>query len=165
MAEISGYTKEQLVYIDESGIDQYIYYPWGYGLRGQKVHGEISGKRYDRESFIAGKVGSSIIAPMCFKGTCNTELFNIWIEQFLILELRPGQVVIMDNAAFHKSPRTRELIEAAGCFLIFLPPYSPDLNPIETFWANLKARIKSTISNFNNLSSAIDNAFFPQSSI
>ena len=159
MANISKYTNEKLVYIDESGIDQYIYYPWGYGLRGQKVHGEISGKRYDRESFIAGKVGDSIIAPMCFKGTCNTELFNVWIEQFLIPELKVGQVVVMDNAAFHKSPKTRELIEAAGCFLIFLPPYSPDLNPIEKYWANLKARIKSTIVNFNSLANAVDHAF------
>lgn len=159
MAEIYKFNKEELVYIDESGIDQYIYYPWGYGPRGQKVHGEVSGKRYDRESFIAGKVGNKIIAPMCFKGTCNTELFNIWIEQVLIHELKPGQVVIMDNAAFHKSPKTRELIEAAGCFLIFLPPYSPDLNPIEIYWANLKARIKTIISNSHTLSDAIDHAF------
>ena len=165
MAEISKYTKEQLVYIDESGIDQYIYYPWGYGLRGQKVHGEISGKRYDRESFIAGKVGSSVIAPMCFKGTCNTELFNAWIEYFLIPELKPGQVVVMDNAAFHKSPRTKDLIESASCLLIYLPPYSPDLNPIEKYWANLKAKIKSTILSFTSLSEAIDHAFIAQYSI
>ena len=159
MAEISKYSKEQLVYIDESGIDHYLHYPWGYGLRGEKVHGEISGRRYDRESFIAGKVGNNIIAPMCFKGTCNTELFNTWIEKVLVLELKPDQVVIMDNATFHKSSRTKELIEAAGCHLVFLPPYSPDLNPIEKYWANLKAKIKSTVCNFNDLSSAIDNAF------
>ncbi len=61
MAEISRYTKEDLVYVDESGIDQFVHYPWGYVLRGQKVHGEISGKRYDRESFVAGKVNSRVI--------------------------------------------------------------------------------------------------------
>jgi len=165
LAELSRYSKDRLVYVDESGIDQYIYYPWGYSPRGQKVHGEICGKRYDRQSFIAGKNGRNIIAPMCFKGTCNTELFNAWIEQFLIPELKPGQVIVMDNAAFHKSPRTRQLIESAGCFLIYLPPYSPDLNPIEIFWANLKAKIKSTIANFNNLSQAIDHAFITQYSI
>ncbi len=64
----------------------------------------------------------------------------------------------MDNATFHKSLKTRELIEAAGCFLIFLPPYSPDLNPIEKYWANLKAKIKSTIQNSKSLSDAIDHA-------
>lgn len=98
MAKVSKYAKEELVYIDENSIDQYLQYPWGYGLRGDKVFGEISGKRFDRKSFIAGKVGSKIIAPMCFKGTCNTELFNVWMEQFLTRELKPGQVVIMDNA-------------------------------------------------------------------
>ncbi len=82
MEEIARYSKEELVYIDESGIDQYIYYPWGYGLREKKVHGEISGRRYDRESFIAGKTGNEIIAPMCFKGTRNTELFNSWESSF-----------------------------------------------------------------------------------
>lgn len=159
MANISKYQKEDLIYIDESGIDTYLYYPWGYGLRGQKVFGEISGKRYDRESFIAGKSGKQIIAPMCFKGTCNTELFNAWVEQSLIPELRAGQVVILDNATFHKSKKTKELIEKAGCELLFLPPYSPDLNPIEKFWAHLKANIRSTITNFNNLSYAIEYAF------
>ena len=97
---------------------------------------------------------------MCFKGTCNTEVFNAWIEQVLLSELKPGQVVIMDNAAFHESPKTRKLIESVGCKLIFLPPYSPDLNPIEKYWTNLKANIKSIILNFISLSNAIDHAFF-----
>ena len=159
MANITQYKAEDLVYIDESGIDKYLHYPWGYGARGQKVYGEVSGKRYDRESFIAAKNCGRIIAPMCFKGTCNTELFNAWIEQVLLPELKSGQIVILDNAAFHKSPRTMELIESRGCKLLFLPPYSPDLNPIETFWANFKAKIRSIISNFNSLSQAIDHVF------
>jgi transposase len=78
-------------------------------------------------------VNNKSIAPMVFNGSCNTELFNAWVEQFLIKELKRGQVVIMDNAAFHKSLKTKELIESVGCKLIFLPPYSPDLNPIEKF--------------------------------
>ena len=75
---------------------------------------------------------------MVFNGSCNTELFEAWIEQFLIKELKPGQVVIMDNTSFHKSKKTKSLIESVGCKLVFLPPYSPDLNPIEKFWANMK---------------------------
>ena len=93
---------------------------------------------------------------MCFKGTCNTELFNTWLERVLLPELQQGQVIIMDNATFHKSSRTKELIEKAGCLLLFLPPYSPDFNPIEKYLANLKARIKSTILNFNSLLDALD---------
>ena len=65
----------------------------------------------------------------------------------------------MDNAAFHKSEYTKKLIDNADCQLLFLPPYSPDFNPIEKFWANLKARIKRTIGGFSTLAEAIDEAF------
>jgi len=77
-------------------------------------------------------------APMTFEGTCETNLFNAWLREVLIPELRPGQVLILDNASFHKSLETKRLIEESGCHLLFLPPYSPDLNPIEKCWANLK---------------------------
>jgi transposase len=77
---------------------------------------------------------------MIFQGICNTLAFNTWVEKVLLKELTPGQTVIMDNASFHKSKRTQESIE--GCKLIFLPSYSPDLNPIEKFWAKLKKWIQ-----------------------
>lgn len=147
------------MYVDESGIDSYAYRPWARALRGAKIYGGISGKRYERESFIAAKCGDQIIAPFCFKGTCDTKLFDFWVEKYLIPLLSKGQIVIMDNATFHKSKKTRELIEKAECRLLFLPPYSPDLNPIEKFWANLKRIISYTIAGFKSLSEAIDHAF------
>jgi len=81
------------------------------------------------------------------------------LENFLLPALRPGYILIMDNAAFHKSEQTKLLIENAGCQLLFLPPYSPDLNPIEKFWANLKKKIKRIIKNFSTLAEAVDEAF------
>ena len=74
-----------------------------------------------------------------------------WVEQFLIKELKPGQYVVLDNASFHKSKKIKELIESVDCKVIFLPPYSPDLNPIEKFWANMKRWIKGNINRFNKL--------------
>ncbi|BAG40564.1 transposase [Orientia tsutsugamushi str. Ikeda] len=68
------------------------------------------------------------------------------MEQLLIKELKPAQFVVMDNAAFHKSNKTKELIEPVGCIVIFLPPYSPDLNPIEKFWDNIKLWIRHQIT-------------------
>ena len=68
---------------------------------------------------------------MYFDGNTNTEVFNTGISEFLLKELSPGKTVIMDNASFHCSRKTRDLIESAGCNLLYLPPYSPDLNPIE----------------------------------
>ena len=101
---------------------------------------------------------------MVFNGSCNSEVFNSWVENFLIKELIPGQFVVMDNAAFHKSIKTRELIESVGCKVIFLPPYSPDLNPIETFWANMKRWIRCKIDGFSKLYEALVEFFCAQTS-
>lgn len=148
-----------MVYVDESGIDDYLHQAHGWSQRGQKVYAAISGKRYHRESFVAAKCDKEILAPFCYTGTCNTQLFEAWVEQVLCPELKPGQVVILDNATFHKSEKTRSLIEAAQCELIFLPSYSPDLNPIEIFWANLKSKVRENLKTFSSLSQAIDAAF------
>ena len=156
---IKHIAKERLVFLDESGIDTFVSRHFGRAQRGEKIKGEISGKRYARKSFIAAKVGSKIIAPMIFEGTCNSELFETWVEKVLVQELIPGQLIIMDNATFHKSAKTKKLIEEAGCHLLFLPPYSPDLNPIENFWAYLKKRIRDIIDNFMTLEQAITFAF------
>lgn len=156
---IEGIPKEHLIYVDESGIEQFLCRPYAWSLRGNPVLGPISGKRYRRENFIAAKAGNQIFAPLCYKGTCDTDLFNAWVEQILVPELRPGQFVILDNATFHKSSKTKELINSAGCSLVFLPPYSPDLNPIEKFWANFKRHVRTIANQFETLEQAIDHAF------
>ena len=162
MERIGKYQKEDLVYIDESGINSYVHRSYGWSKKGELVHGEVSGKHFARESFIAAKCMSEIFAPGCFQGTCNTGVFNCWIENFLVPALKPGQVVVMDNASFHKSEKTKKLIEDAGCELLFLPPYSPDLNPIEIFWANFKAKVRSIINTFETLKQAVDYCFNSQ---
>ena len=108
---------------------------------------------------VAGWCNRDVVAPMTFKGYCNTEMIEAWVEQILVPELRPGQVVVMDNASFHKSSRIQTLIEQAKCRLWFLPPYSPDFNKIEKFWANLKHYLGKTIKNFESLWDAVDDAF------
>ena len=135
-----------------------------WGKRGEPLIGQKSGKYYQRTNIIAGLVNNKAVAPMVFNGTCNTELFNQWVEQFLIKELKPGQVVVMDNATFHKSQKAKDLIESVGCQIIFLPPYSPDLNPIEKFWANMKRWIREKISKFDKLYNALAEFFNAQSS-
>ena len=132
------YPSEKLIYIGESGIDKFISREYGGPAKGSKVIGEISDRRYTRESFVAALHQNKIIAPFCYKGTCDSTLFNFWLENFLLPALGPDYVVIMDNAAFHKSEQTKLLIKNAGCQLLFIAPYSPDLNPIEKFWGNLK---------------------------
>lgn len=131
----------------------------GWGKKSKKLAGKKSGKYYERTNIIAGYVNKKSIAPMIFNGSCNTKLFESWVEKFLIKELKPGQFVVMDNASFHKSQKTKELIDSVGCKVIFLPAYSPDLNPIEKFWANMKKWIEHNISNFDQLYDAISYFF------
>ena len=161
---IKDIPKEKLVYIDESGIELTICKDRGWSKRGEKLLGKKSGKYYERRNIIAGHVNRKSLETMIFNGSCNTQLIEAWVEQFLIKELNPGQVVIMDNASFHKSQRIRDLIESVGCRLIFLPPYSPDLNPIEKFWANMKRWIKGKITQFHQLYDALFYFFNSQTS-
>lgn len=148
-----------MIYIDQAGIDEHLIKEYAYAKRGQKIIGFRSGKRFARENFIAAICNQEILAPMCFTGTCDTDFMLLWIRECLIPVLRPGQYVIMDNASFHKSFAIQALIEAAGCHLIFLPPYSPDFNPIENFWAWLKQKIRETSHLFETLQEAVDYAF------
>lgn len=143
MAEIEKIDPEDLVYADESGIDHSYYREYARGPVGSRVYGDISGNRVSRTTLIAGYVKGGFIAPFRFKGYTDTNVFNQWVERCLVPDLRPGQVVILDNASFHKSKRTIEIIETAGCRVLFQPPYSPDLNKIEPMWANIKQRLKS----------------------
>ena len=96
---------------------------------------------------------------MCFTGSCDTHLFVFWIKEFLQKELKPGQTVVMDNASFHKSKEIEKIIESSGCKLVYLPAYSPDLNPIEKFWSCLTNKIRETAQLFDSLKKAIDHAF------
>ena len=131
-----------LVYVDESGLEEALQREYARTTKGQRAAGEINGKRATRTSIIAGLNQGKLIAPFHFQGYCNTEVILTWVENILTPVLSAGQIVIWDNASFHQSPKIRALIESAGCKLLFLPPYSPDLNPIEHCWAALKAWIR-----------------------
>ena len=149
---------DQRIYLDESGINQYLHRKHARSTRGKKVLGEISGKRFARQSVVSALFKGKFFCPMCFEGTCNTILFNTWLKQILIPNLSPGQVLILDNASFHKSAETKNLVEAAGCKIFFLPPYSPDLNPIEKYWANMKKKVRELLVEVQTFTQALDQA-------
>lgn len=147
------------MYVDEAGADDTEDYPYGWNEQGKRFAALKLGHRTRRISMIAGWCQSRVMAPMTFEGTCHTALVETWLEQCLVPELQPGQVVVMDNASFHKSTAIRKLIEQAGCTLLFLPSYSPDLNKIEKFWARLKNYLRKTLHQFTDFWDAVDNAF------
>ena len=129
---------KEFVYIDESGFEPAVSRRYAYAQKGKRVYGLTSGHRRPRTSLIAARIGQRFAAPILFEGSCDTAVFNWWLETQLCSLLNDTQVVVMDNAPFHKSPKTQELIEGTGATLLFLPPYSPDLNPIEHDFATLK---------------------------
>jgi transposase len=108
---------------------------------------------------IGGWWCGTIIAPMVFCGYCHSELVCGWVEQFLVEQLLPGQIVIIDNASFHPVEKIKKLIKQAGCEVIFLPTYSPDLNKIEKFWARLKNYVCKMLTEGKNLIDAVNEAF------
>jgi len=116
-----------VVYVDESGVDNTLDYPYGWCHQSQRFEADKLGHRTCRISMIAAWCNGHLLAPMTFKGYCDPALVETWVEQLLVPKLQAGQVVIMDNASFHKSTAIDEMIEAAGCKLLFLPPYSSDL--------------------------------------
>ncbi len=159
LEQLQGYLPGQLVYVDEAGMDDTEDYAYGWCEQSSRFEALKLGHRTERISMIAGWCEHHVMAPMTFKGYCDSALVETWVQQVLVKELTPGQVVVIDNASFHKSKTIRELIAQAGCSVLFLPPYSPDLNKIEKFWARLKQYIRKTLKQFPTLWDAVDNAF------
>lgn len=145
--------------MDETGINQYLYRPYARAAKGQPVYGKISGKRYKRTSIAAGQWGKDIVAPLQYSGTMDSVLFEFWFTTMLLPLLAPGSVIVMDNARFHCKSKLLLAAHEAGCDILFLPPYSPDLNNIELFWAWLKSRLRKILPLFLSLDDAITDCF------
>ncbi len=157
--KIKDIPKEKIAYIDESGIDSCLYREYAYAPRGEKVYGEILGRKFKRTNIIAAKLGDKILTPMQYNGTTNSLLFEYWFEQYFLPCIPQDTVIVMDNAAFHRKKQLFKIAENHNKTLIFLPPYSPELNPIEKFWASLKQKLKTNVRFFNSLNDAISDVF------
>ena len=112
------------------------------GPRGERVLGSVPKNWGDSVTVAACLTDEGIVAPFFRHGSMNGEWMEAYVEQVLVAELREGDVFVMDNLSAHKGARVRALIEARGAELVFLPPYSPDLNPIELAWSKMKAILR-----------------------
>jgi transposase len=131
-----------LVFLDESGVDTGMTRLYGRALSHNRVREGMSDTRFHRTTILSSVRLDGTTIPMVFEGALNGETFRVYINQMLIPSLKPGDIVVMDNLSSHKVNGVSEAIEAAGASVLYLPPYSPDLNPIEWMWSKIKAVLR-----------------------
>lgn len=153
------------VFLDETGATTNMARRYGWGPRGERLVDAAPHGHWKTTTFLAGLRSTGIIAPLVLDGPMTGEAFLSYIRQFLAPELKPGDVVVMDNLAAHKVEGVAEAVKAAGACILYLPPYSPDLNPIEQVFAKLKALLRKAAVRtrdalWNTIGSLLD-AFSP----
>ena len=133
---------ERLIFIDETWASTNMARRYGRAGKGERLRPGIPFGHWKTTTFVAGLRLDGIVAPMVIDAPINGRSFRTYVEKVLIPELRSGDIVIMDNLGSHKAPIIREMIEAAGASLLYLPPYSADFNPIENAFSKIKAMLR-----------------------
>jgi transposase len=134
----------RLVFLDETGINLSMTRAYARAPSGERAVAAVPKNWGDSVTVVAGLTHGGIIAPMILHGSMNARAFEAYVEQCLIPELRTNDVVVMDNLAAHKRPIIEQLVERIGAKVLFLPPYSPDFNPIEPGWSKFKSILRAT---------------------
>ena len=150
LEEIKEVDPMNIVYSDETGIDDNEVPLAGWAPQGERCHASKKANRKTRYNITAALNVNVLFAPFIFEGYSNAMVYETYVERVLVPALKPGMVVVIDNARFHKSKRVIELIESVQCKVLFLPPYSPDFNPIEHHWAAIKNAIRRAAQNWDN---------------
>ena len=150
---------DRLVYVDETGIDQCLYREYARAPRGERIKAKISERKFKRTNIVAGICQGEWVAPLEYSGTTDSALFEFWFEHCLLKEIKPGSVIVLDNASFHGKSVLHTLAAKHGSTVLFLPPYSPNLNPIEFRWAWLKRKLREIVHRFDSFDLALQAAF------
>lgn len=157
---------ERLIFIDETGTTTKMTRPRGRSQKGERLNSKAPFGHWGTQTFVAGLRCDGLIAPWVIDAPMNRIIFETYVDTQLAPALKPGDVVILDNLSSHKSEKAEKAIRARGAWLLFLPPYSPDLNPIEMAFAKLKAHLRAAATRtIDDLWKAIGNIcalFSPQ---
>lgn len=137
-----GQVLPRLVFIDETSTNTKLTKRTGWAPKGQRYKTHAPFGSWKTQTFIAGLRCHSLIAPWIVNAPMNKRIFEVYVETQLAPELSTGDVVILDNVAFHRSQKAQDLVKQRGAWMLFLPPYSPDLNPIEMAYSKLKTLLR-----------------------
>jgi transposase len=140
---VAATAPQRFVFLDETATPTTLTRLRARAPRGERAIGRVPHKRWESVTVLASLTTQGMGPAMVLKGALARESFEAYVEQLLVPSLLPGQIVILDNLPVHKSARARRLIEQAGCRVLFLPPYSPDCNPIELAFAKLKQALRT----------------------
>jgi transposase len=140
-------------------MNTYFQREYGRALRGNKVEDTKRGRKFERSNVIGAFCNKEYFAIKCYNHTTNSEFFEQWFAECFLKVIPKGYTAIMDNASFHRKSKLYELAEEAGVGLLFLPPYSPDFNPIEKSWANMKRWLRSGMSDYPSIDKAVYDYF------
>ena len=132
----------RLVFLDETGAKTNMTRLYARAKKGERALAYAPHGHWSTTTLVAALTVRGAVAPMVLDGPMDRVSFEAYVEQVLIPALAPGAIVVMDNLSAHKSPSVSEMLEAAGAQLWYLPPYSPDLNPIELMWSKVKAALR-----------------------
>lgn len=133
---------ESLVFVDECGVHTSLAPIYGYAPKGERLHLAVPRSRGKNTTLLSSMTIEGMGPSLAVEGATTAKVFEAYVEQVLAPSLVPGQIIVMDNLGAHRPGRIRELIEEAGCELMYLPPYSPDYNPIEEAFAKIKAILR-----------------------
>ena len=168
-AQIPNWNSARLVFFDETWAKTNFTRLRGRCRRGKRLIAKVPHRHWKTTTFLAGLRQEGLVAPLVVDGAIDGRLFLAYVEQHLVPTLRPGDIVVMDNLPAHKVAGVREAIEAVGASLLYLPPYSPDLNPIELAFAKVKWILRSkearTMDELWDLLGQIVTQFLPQECI
>jgi transposase len=147
---------ERLVFIDETSVKTNLVRLRGRAPRGKRLEMDAPFGNWGTQTFIAGLTRDALIAPWVIKGAMDGPAFAAYVRKVLVPELTPGTVVILDNLATHRNVEAAQAMKEAGCWFLYLPPYSPDLNPIEQAFSKLKSHLRKVgARTFTDLFSAL----------
>lgn len=144
-----------IVYIDETGFDEFYHRTHAYSRIGVPVIGKVAGRKFARTNLVAGLSNGKIIGEYFYKGNTKTDIFENWFKEYLLPNVAHGSTIILDNATFHSKKKLPKIAKPKKCKIMFLPPYSPDLNPIEKTWANIKKHLRQNMVNYPTLIDAV----------
>ncbi len=142
-AEVAGWDAGQVVFLDETSTHTSLVRPRGRAPRGERVGGRVPRNHGPNMSCLAALTPDGITVPLVIEGAIDGAVFQPWLRAWLLPALAPGTTIVLDNLSVHRSPDVRKLVTGAGCYLRFLPAYSPDFNPIELAFSKLKTYLRA----------------------